>query len=394
MGDHPGFIYPDTPVTLVDSVYALSGYETDSSGVQSVGENARKYIAESIKNGIVWETADIQYLKENRLDTTIYDLGFHYSKINNGTVKNDFYRFIQAIKAKSELSSIDSIWLNYSLAPINRDGFRSIDFKKHATDKTKVFLIGDSFTWGNSATNKTNSFSDVLASKGYMVYNASLVGADPMQYQLMLEQYFDKINPDIVVVNFFMGNDIMKFQRIGKPYQPLFVTTNAGQLFMCPHGISFNTPQEAYEMMIRLFTIPNQKINLFNYWMAKTRLTTRIWVSLAELGLVSRQSDEKAKTYLANQNKILDNQLSVRYLKEIVKFCETKNTKCMIVLIPEFDKPQFSAIKDYRIDFEQLPIVKPQHFELSDYAFDHHFNDDGHKKYADYLDSLISSSGK
>lgn len=138
-----------------------------------------------------------------------------YDEINRDWVENNFTRFIDSLKNKTTGTclEVDLAYIDYYTQPINSDGFRSITFKNYNTAKTKVLLLGDSFTWGNAASNLTSSFADLLAAKGYVVFNTGISGADPAQYQAIARQYIPLLKPDIIIVNFFMGNDIMYSKR-------------------------------------------------------------------------------------------------------------------------------------------------------------------------------------
>ena len=94
---------------------------------------------------------------------------------------------------------------------INQDGFRGNDFKYVQTQATKIFLAGDSFTWGATAEPVTNSFASLLQAAGYYIYNAGIPGTGPAQYQQLVEKYVPLLKPDAVAVCLYAGNDL-------KPY--------------------------------------------------------------------------------------------------------------------------------------------------------------------------------
>ena len=83
---------------------------------------------------------------------------------------------------KDSLDDAEFAYLDYATAPVNEEGFKSIAFKKYETEKTSILLLGDSFTWGLTAVPSFKSFADVLAARGYVVYNTGIVGNDPAYY--------------------------------------------------------------------------------------------------------------------------------------------------------------------------------------------------------------------
>jgi len=82
---------------------------------------------------------------------------------------------------------------------------------KHAlevkpTKTTRILMLGDSFTQGNEVS---QTFSQLLAAKlNVQVINAGIRGGSPLQYYLWLKTEGLKFDPDIVVLNFYLGNDI------------------------------------------------------------------------------------------------------------------------------------------------------------------------------------------
>jgi hypothetical protein len=86
-------------------------------------------------------------------------------------------------------------------------GFRlKHDLEIKPTDTTRILMLGDSFTQGNEVS---QTFSQLLAAKlNAQVINAGIRGGSPLQYYLWLKTEGLKFNPDFVVVNFYLGNDI------------------------------------------------------------------------------------------------------------------------------------------------------------------------------------------
>ena len=99
----------------------------------------------------------------------------------------------------------------YADHPINADGFRSIEFRPHITQRTKVLLLGDSFTYGFSAMPLQRSFADQLLADGYVVYNTGFPGTDPVHYLNALRHFLDRMDPDAVVLGFYAANDVLRF---------------------------------------------------------------------------------------------------------------------------------------------------------------------------------------
>jgi len=83
-------------------------------------------------------------------------------------------------------------------------GFRN----KSVPDTADIVAIGDSHTYGISST-AANSWPDTLQSitnKG--VYNLSLGGYGPAEYLYLMEEKALKLAPELIIVGFYLGNDL------------------------------------------------------------------------------------------------------------------------------------------------------------------------------------------
>lgn len=82
------------------------------------------------------------------------------------------------------------------------------------TPARRILMLGDSFTQGNEVgVDKT--FSKVLEYRlnqnsdlTYEVINAGIRGGSPLQYYLWLKNEGLELKPDIIILNFYLGNDI------------------------------------------------------------------------------------------------------------------------------------------------------------------------------------------
>ena len=115
---------------------------------------------------------------------------------------------------------------------INNDGFRGGDFEKLDSTRARkrILFIGDSFTWGMSASPfQDSSFCDILGrDSAFEVINTGIPAADPPQYLKIAETYIPQLKPDFVFVVFFEGNDLMKEERKVTPGRQFYYWTNAG----------------------------------------------------------------------------------------------------------------------------------------------------------------------
>ncbi len=391
-GFHPGYHTNSQYFTPVDSLIEYKGFYTDENGITKIDSlaaiNVAKRISTNNRSFDLNEAGEVNYLS------------YYFIQFQNGELNNSLYNYYKELNKKSKhlLTEFEKNVLLYIHSPINKDGFRSISFQPYSDDKTSVLLIGDSFTWGHSATNVTNSFADDLLSKGYIVYNTGITATDPTQYLAIAQKYIPILKPDYVIVNFFIGNDILYSKREAKPYQPVFYATNAGILMANSEDMFFPSPKAAYQHVIDNWYIP-VKENIFNRLMAKTSITSLMWKITNPVNLFPDFIN--LFPYLDLKTKIMHDKLQHEKrsktpycnieLNEIKKICEINNSRYILSSIPEIYKWTEKRTQDFPGLFGDLNYVEMK-VEKSDYVLSNaHFNDKGHAKYATFLDSVIKA---
>ena len=83
-------------------------------------------------------------------------------------------------------------------------GFRNAEVPERA----EIVAIGDSQTYGHSARASGSWPAWMERLSGRRVYNLSLGGYGPLQYRELLERHGLGLQPDWVVVGFYLGNDL------------------------------------------------------------------------------------------------------------------------------------------------------------------------------------------
>ncbi|HVY56001.1 MAG TPA: hypothetical protein VHC46_09625, partial [Thermodesulfobacteriota bacterium] len=84
-------------------------------------------------------------------------------------------------------------------------GFRN----KSVPDRADIVAIGDSHTYGISARASESWPSALSGMTGKSVYNMSLGGYGPAEYLYLMESEALKLRPKVIVVGFYLGNDII-----------------------------------------------------------------------------------------------------------------------------------------------------------------------------------------
>ncbi|HJT22447.1 MAG TPA: hypothetical protein VJ746_18385 [Nitrospira sp.] len=100
----------------------------------------------------------------------------------------------------------------------NSRGFRDRERSlTRGSSVLRIVALGDSFAWGSGAT-YDEAFLTLLEGRlqtehaGAEVINLGLIGYQPEEYLALLKSHGLAYDPDVVLVNFFVGNDFMPAQ--------------------------------------------------------------------------------------------------------------------------------------------------------------------------------------
>lgn len=276
---------------------------------------------------------------------------------------------------------------------INRNGFRAPEFDTLDSSTHKLLLIGDSFTWGLSASPIDQCFADLIQHKvAETVINTGIPIADPAQYEAIAQRYIPQLQPQKAVLFFYLGNDIMLKDRAIVPFKPFYFYTNAGALLAQDGEHTFTTAQEAYHHFTR------QKFFLLH---PKGFLETIIAQSalLSRLYSFAFRWQEKRDAEYAIENMSITQQ----HLYAIVSICKAQHCDLKIVLIPEVkeaDEPIAFFQKKYVGFFQDsvlAPItVVPSGFSKRHYVPypDGHLNNVGHQLMSTKILELLQKNAK
>lgn len=281
-----------------------------------------------------------------------------------------------------------NVWAQENGYQINREGFRSREFVKDTisdTCKGSVLFLGDSFTWGSTAEPIELCFVDLIEAAGYKTYNSGIGGTDPLQYWLVAQKYLPQIMPDQCFLMFCLGNDQMRNDREPIPYMPLYFSSNAGGInaysYSCIDGVwqdmePLYSLDSAWNYHLGLHTLLGKNRNWFKKFCANTVLGTKIWKLF-----------NGCKT--CSECKVPEEDFSANYIGQIESLCKKLEIPFQVFLIPNSDNPK----KDFHMyrnpDFllyDRFSVKIPE-MESEDFHHngDFHFNNQGHKTYADFV---------
>jgi hypothetical protein len=201
-------------------------------------------------------------------------------------------------------------------------------------------------------------------------------------------KYLPQTDPDVVVVNLFLGNDIAEHQIDLKPFQRQYFNTNAGTLMAAPHGKYVKNATNAYDRIMDQSMIP-EDLSWMNFLSSQTRISTLLWRVCNKMGIIGNVAHRRVEKYwdFVNETNI-GYSVNGDILREIQELCEANECKLIVSVIPEKENLDIDASEiDEKVD--GYPYVLISGLSKDDYAADGHFNESGNRKYAEFLKSNI-----
>ncbi|MFN8321355.1 MAG: hypothetical protein U0T74_01735 [Chitinophagales bacterium] len=413
VGYKPGIFRKQDGFEIVDSLIEYDNFTTDEAGIYKFSP----LVTDSIRQYYNCETEEIESaLVKTRLYPVdrVEEIYNTFCRLSHGensrTLKlrikhwMNKKKFEQPCELENTLHKISSQpidtsddWaqaiFEYVHKPFNEEGFRSIAFKKHKTKHKRILIIGDSFVYGMSAIPFTNSFTDILLARGYMVYAAGIPGTDPAQYAAITKKYVPFLKPDLIISCFYFGNDLMRFYRPTVPNQPNEHITNAGFFNSYPLG-NYLSAAEAYDYYKCLASIPHT--TFFNKLCAQTCIGSVLWNICYNYKWVSHTGIEEYDKY----NSLNCNpKFTKKYVQIVDSVGLENNIPILHTIIPQYNS-LYNINREYlTIDTSIINQIFTSHFfcpmdmsARNDYDIPgYHFNNSGATKFANFLESLIMS---
>lgn len=293
---------------------------------------------------------------------------------------------------------------------INKQGFRgkfeytrsSIDSIRKYTGRKIVMMIGDSFVEGCCADAMKNSFPDLVANgPKYEVLNFGVSGTDPLQYELIVRKYLKELMPDIVIVVFYSGNDFLTYDRRPSPGTPLtfpfkknkWIYAIASNHLSKKMYYAFKTPSEAYDFYMEHYTLRGKNRNWFQKSMSYSVLLSKIYLFI-EHKIKLKEWEKMNPGYHIDVD-----QITYKHVKNIQLVCDSLSVNYLFTVIPmpTEGKEGQSLLSKYKNYFKEFPYYIPINLTEKDYdgqSAANHFNNNGHKKYADFLKELLDQKSE
>jgi hypothetical protein len=286
------------------------------------------------------------------------------------------------------------------------------DFSADYSAQTRILMLGDSFTAGASAE-PGHSFVDLLGQhyqdESVLFFNTGMGGYGQNNELAVLKKYFDTIQPHIVMLGFYTGNDFLN------NLTPVDRGTRLGDHMISNYDVVMlsnvahvrkRTSEEIIWLHKKFLGCPKMGLGSDKSFKAflreeifyPTRVGTQTWTFLRILKqrwktLLDSQSHAKRE-----MSEDYDYTVTKKYLKEIQKFLRERNMPFYVLLIPDRHESITTLTKsrDYQravrlLNELSIPYLDPfESLTLEDYILDvpglptlrqnDHWNNSGHRK--------------
>jgi hypothetical protein len=344
------------------------------------------------------------------IETFMRGMGFR-----EGVLRNEFYPLDSCIVQplfRADEMGITTFDRSSPKVPIayvlNKQGFRSpLNYNKETVDSLRlsgrkiVMLIGDSYTEGCCDLPVDSSFADLLyAKEDYAVLNFGVGATDLVQYQQIIRKYVPLLKPDLVVVAFYLGNDIATYEREAVPYIPAHYLVKDYpwlQTYLHPYRQKEEkrsyaaSGEEAYHFYLDYYTLWGRETNYIESLLRRSVLLSRVYLILRELYV---RLHWEITTGEIESKEALNN----RILREMQAETEKVHSRFLLTPIPSPGdvSKQKDLQKVYGAYFTGIQVAYPEisHFNLQDYdgkETKNHFVHSGSRKYYYFLRAAIES---
>ncbi len=286
-------------------------------------------------------------------------------------------------------------WLELRIPP-NSGGHDEWGFRNHELPATsRIIAIGDSNTYGIAATHKDSWPNQLATQTGNEVYNMALGSYGPLQYLHLLETKALELNPEVILIGLYFGNDFYDAFRLAN-----FVENWSAYR-------STEVRERTAKKTLMDDDLAGKKFAFVRYWLARNSvlyrlLTTKLKPMLRKTPAVI-ETPHKLTTYqpegaipmtfeaerwersYKTERADLDEGLAItlQVIEKIKNFCEDNNVELVFLTIPtkelvfsdlviatnpQVDKERFAYIASSENNYRQqiFASLEQHHIEYVD----------------------------
>ena len=269
---------------------------------------------------------------------------------------------------KGEMS--DSRGNNYPInVNFNEDGFRHFDLN---SGNQNVFFIGDSYIQSVEVSDENTFYKILKDSLKFNLYAYGAAGYGNLQEYLVLEKYYNKVNPDVVVLQICTNDFIDNYYKLEENAN--YKVEKRRPYLNLKNEVEYVEVQPAYQ------SIKNYS-HLLAFVLKKLNKSKKQEVS--EALIANQKLEYKDFNYSVKATKLI--------LKKFIKLTSGKSK--LIVFTSDYYSPQNEIIQDIcsknninYISGVGKKIINARNSGIVVHSFDgYHWNNEGHKIVSEML---------
>jgi len=230
----------------------------------------------------------------------------------------------------------------------NSHGLRSPEIRPKRKDTTRILCIGDSFTMGHGV-NERNSYprqlEDILnkysEEKKYEVINAGVINYNIENYLLYFKHYGLKLEPDIIIIGLFIGNDLK--------------TRN--------NNIITIKEKTAIRKLHRFKVFLGEHVQSYIFIRNRIKRSYRLHLLFAKIGLMPYPSPPNIINIFNKNNTDEEFKTNFDKIEEIIQIASNNHIKIILLLIPDsiqvYPKIWERLLGDFKLSKELFDLKKP-----------------------------------
>jgi hypothetical protein len=230
-------------------------------------------------------------------------------------------------------------------------GFRNPAGVGHAD----VLAVGDSQTYGESATARHSWPAWLGTLTGRSVYNAGVGGYGPVEYEKLVVELLPRVRPDVVLIGLYTGNDIWDASESCPNYQTNLAAVNSCDV---PAELLCDRVMAASDEMNRLTWLRDwcsrHSVLYQAAKLATGRLTSTIRAEPVRRGEIVVSASGYAVgfdlAYWTRMTDIADArvrqgiEVAMLSIADMKRHCDDARTRCVFVLIPTKESVYVSLV--------------------------------------------------
>ncbi len=231
----------------------------------------------------------------------------------------------------------------------NRFGFRDDPYEDD--NRPLVMALGDSFAWGFGVDYDQVYLTMLENSASTRIIKAGVCGYGTYHAAKILEKFGTDFKPDVVMLNFFIGNDFYENMGVRD------LTISNGRFIEIP-------PEEA-SVTHKTITWLRGRVRLVEFVINKIKTSPRLYNIVKKAGLAGDQIIGELDLFSVEQNPQVTKayQATQNILSNLNKSVSELGAKLTVVIIPaksQVDPARFEReLANLRLDFDKFNLDNP-----------------------------------